>query len=86
MGPLASALRDLWLEYIEAVPAEFASREAELFLDILSACLWEQKNRKTREEITIPDFITLRRSAVCALPLVVSFNQYHDPFLLFLLR
>ncbi|OAE22857.1 hypothetical protein AXG93_4139s1000 [Marchantia polymorpha subsp. ruderalis] len=71
MGAFASALRDMWLEYIEAVPAEFASREAELLLDYLSACLWEQQNRKTREEITIPDFITLRRSTVCVMPLFV---------------
>lgn len=83
MGAFASALRDMWLEYIEAVPAEFASREAELLLDYLSACLWEQQNRKTREEITIPDFITLRRSTVCVMPLFVSFNQYHEPFVFF---
>ncbi|BBN07587.1 protein MpMTPSL3 [Marchantia polymorpha subsp. ruderalis] len=71
MGAFASALRDLWLEYIEAVPAEFVSREAEIHLDYLSACLWEQKNRKTREEITIPDFIILRRSAGGLMPFVV---------------
>ncbi|KAG6550353.1 hypothetical protein Mapa_008316 [Marchantia paleacea] len=71
MGAFASGLRDLWVEYIEAVPAEFASRQAEALQEYLSACLWEQNNRKTGKEITIPDYITLRRSSGCALPFLV---------------
>lgn len=78
-----SGFRELWLEYIEDLPVECMSREAEAFQQYITGCLSEQVDRIKGTKLSVSDYIRIRRQAGGVWPLVVSYRLHHGPFLFF---
>ncbi|BBN14437.1 hypothetical protein Mp_6g11710 [Marchantia polymorpha subsp. ruderalis] len=71
LGAIMSGFRELWLEYIEDLPVECMSREAEAFQQYITGCLSEQVDRIKGTKLSVSDYIRIRRQAGGVWPLVV---------------
>ncbi|BFI12114.1 protein MpMTPSL17 [Marchantia polymorpha subsp. ruderalis] len=71
LGAFMSGFRELWLEYIEDLPAECISRQAETFQQFFKGCLLEQIGRMNGTKLSVSDYISLRRLTGGVMPLLV---------------
>ncbi|BBN07612.1 protein MpMTPSL24 [Marchantia polymorpha subsp. ruderalis] len=71
LGAFMSGFRELWLEYIEDLPAECITRQAEAYQQYITGCLSEQVGRIKGTKTSVADFISLRRLTGGLLPYLV---------------
>ncbi|KAL3694960.1 hypothetical protein R1sor_008611 [Riccia sorocarpa] len=77
MTAFASAFREVWMEYCEAVPAEFLMRQAYPIQDYLMGCIIAANNRNAGYQMKkVEEYVALRRSTSCGAPFVICSDLF----------
>lgn len=69
-----SGFRELWLDYIEDLPVECISRQAEIFQQYTGGFFSEQIARMKGTNISLSDCIRVRRLTGGVMPFLVSYR------------
>ncbi|KAL3682205.1 hypothetical protein R1sor_000227 [Riccia sorocarpa] len=77
MTAFASAYREVWMEYCEAVPSEFLMRHAYPIQDFLMGCIIEANNRKAGHKMKkVEEYVALRRWTSCVPPFIICSDLF----------
>ncbi|KAL3694687.1 hypothetical protein R1sor_008338 [Riccia sorocarpa] len=77
MTAFASAFREVWMEYCEAVPTEFLMRQAYANQDFLMGCIIKANNVKAGcQTKKVEEYIALRRWTSCVPPFVICSDLF----------
>ncbi|KAL3694961.1 hypothetical protein R1sor_008612 [Riccia sorocarpa] len=77
MTAFASAFREVWMEYCEAVPAEFLTRQAYPIQEFLVGCIIKANNRKAGYQTKkVEEYVALRRWTSCCPPFIICSDLF----------